>query len=170
MRIGVYAGTFDPITWGHVSVIERAAQLFDNLVVVVAINPNKTPLFDVPERLALIRAVTARWPNVECAFTEGYVVEFAKARGAQHLVRGVRDATDTEAELKLANENRRLAPEIETLFVPATAHLAEVSSSRLKELARAGTDLSALCPPVVAERLRERACPDGEVLSGLAGC
>jgi pantetheine-phosphate adenylyltransferase len=156
MRLGVYAGTFDPITRGHLSVIERAARLFDRLLVVVAVNPGKQPLFSADERVEMIREVVATWRNVECTSTAGYVVQLAAARGARHLVRGVRSCTDVEGEIALANMNRALAPEIETVFIPAHPELSEVSSSRLKELARDGADLSQYCPAEVAARLRGR--------------
>jgi pantetheine-phosphate adenylyltransferase len=167
MRIAIYAGTFDPITRGHLSVIERAAQLFDRLLVVVAINPGKQPLFDADERVAMIEEVTGPWPNVACRSTSGYVVELARAHGARYLVRGVRGATDVEAEIGLANMNRALAPEIETVFVPAHPELSEVSSSRLKALATAGDDVSRYCPPEVEARLRARlGRPDAAVARG----
>ena len=138
------------------SVIERAARLFDALWVVVAVNPQKQPLFDAGERVAMLQEITARWPNVHCARTDGYVVDLARAHGARYLVRGVRGVTDVEGEIALANLNRALAPEIETVFVPADPELSGVSSSRLKELARAGADLSRICPPELVERLRAR--------------
>jgi len=156
MRLALYAGTFDPITRGHLSVIERAARLFDRLVVVVAVNPDKQPLFTAEERVDMIREVVAPWPGVECTSTGGYVVELARARGARYLVRGVRGCTDVEGEIALANLNHALAPEIETVFIPAHPELSEVSSSRLKELAAAGTDVSRYCPPEIAARLVQR--------------
>jgi pantetheine-phosphate adenylyltransferase len=155
MRTAVYAGTFDPITCGHISVIERSSHLFDRLWVVLAVNPEKTPLFSAFERVQMIREVI-RWPNVECASTNGYVVHFAREKGARYLVRGVRTSTDMEGEIELANINYALAPEIETVFVPAHAHLSEVSSSKLKELVHAGLDVSKYCPGPIAERLKER--------------
>jgi pantetheine-phosphate adenylyltransferase len=156
VRLAIYAGTFDPITRGHVSVIERAAALFDRLLVVVAVNPAKVPLFSGGEREEMIREVTRPWPNVACTSTDGYVVALARARGARYLVRGVRGATDVEAEIELAQLNRALVPDVETVFVPARAELAEVSSSRLKALAAAGGDVSAFCPPEVEARLRRK--------------
>jgi pantetheine-phosphate adenylyltransferase len=156
IRIAVYAGTFDPITKGHLSVIERAARMFDRLVVVVAVNPNKRPLFSVEERLAMIADVTRAWPNVEAASTQGYVVELARSAGARYLVRGVRGITDIEAETALAHMNHELAPEVETVFIPAHAALSEVSSSRLKQLASEGADLAHYCPPEIIAPLRER--------------
>jgi pantetheine-phosphate adenylyltransferase len=164
MRLAVYAGTFDPITCGHLSVIERAARLFDELLIVVAVNPLKQPLFSPKERLEMIRHASAAWRNVECASTEGFVVELARERGARYLVRGVRGATDVESEIALAGMNREFAPEIETVFVPAHPELSEVSSSRLKELAAEGRDLSRYCPVEVAARLRERLGRESQTL------
>lgn len=155
MRVALYAGTFDPITCGHLSVIERGARLFDRVVVAVAINPNKHPLFSLDERVRLIREVTASLPNVECGSTAGFVVDLARERGARYLIRGVRGATDIDGEIALAHLNHELAPEIETVFVPAHPTLSEVSSSRLKELAAKGLDLSRYCPPEVAARLKQ---------------
>jgi pantetheine-phosphate adenylyltransferase len=156
MRVAVYAGTFDPITLGHFSVIERAARLFDRLWILVAVNPAKRPLFAVDERLQMILELTARTSNVECASTEGCVVDFARRQGARYLVRGVRNATDIDAEIALANLNRALAPEVETVFVPAHPELAEVSSSALKELARRGLDISRYCSPEIVRRFLKR--------------
>lgn len=156
MRSAVYAGTFDPVTFGHASVIARAAELFDRLHIVIAVNPGKTPLFTCGERSDMLRELVARWPSCTVTSTDGYVVTLARSLGARYLVRGVRGATDVEAEITLAELNRELAPEIETVFVPAHAELSEVSSSRLKQLARDGADLSAYCPEAVAARLRAR--------------
>lgn len=156
MRRAVYAGTFDPVTLGHLSVIERAAQLFDELIVVVAVNPAKTPLFSRDERVSLLGELARPFPNVTACATEGYVVALARARGAAYLVRGVRGVTDMEAELELSRQNRALAPEIETVFVPAHEELSEVSSSRVKELVLAGDDVSRYCPALVRARLKEK--------------
>lgn len=156
MRLAVYAGSFDPITLGHLSVIDRSARLFDRLWVLVAINPTKRSLFSASERVDMIREVTARWPNIESKSTEGYVVEFARRCGAQYLVRGVRGCTDVDAEITLANMNLELAPEIETVFVPAHSQLSEVSSSKVKDLVRGGADVSRYCPKRIAMHLQER--------------
>jgi pantetheine-phosphate adenylyltransferase len=156
MHIALYAGIFDPITLGHLSLIDRGSRLFDRLWVVVAVNPDKQPLFSIEERVRMIREVTARWSNVECTSTEGYVVQLARELSAQYLVRGVRSSTDVEGEIALANMNRELSPDVETVFVPAHPDLSEVSSSRLKELALQGIDVSRYCPAEVAARLRER--------------
>jgi pantetheine-phosphate adenylyltransferase len=156
MRVALYAGTFDPITRGHLSVIERAAQLFDRLLVVVAVNPNKEPLFSVHERVEMIGEVVAAWPNVACTSTESFVVELAREQAARYLVRGVRSCTEVESEIALAHLNHELAPEIETVFIPAHPELSEVSSSRLKELACSGADVSRYCPVEILARLLQR--------------
>jgi pantetheine-phosphate adenylyltransferase len=156
MRIALYAGTFDPITRGHLSVIERAARLFDRLLVVVAVNPDKRPLFAPGERVEMIRQVVAAWDNVSCAVTEDYVVHLARQVGARYLVRGIRGATDVEGEIALATANHALAPEVETVFVPAHPELSEVSSSRLKQLAGQGLDISRYCPAEIVPRLLQR--------------
>ena len=156
MRIAVYPGTFDPITRGHLSVIERGVRLFDRLVVVIAVNPAKQPLFSIEERVQMIRETTCQWLNVDAASTDGYVVALARRREAKYLIRGVRNCTDVESEIALAQMNRELAPDIETVFVPAHRELSEVSSSRLKELAIQRMDISRYCPLEVAVRLLER--------------
>jgi len=156
MRLAIYAGTFDPVTRGHLSVIERGARLFERILVVVAQNPSKEPLFSVEERAQMIREVTKHWPNVECTSTDGFVVDLARQFGARYLVRGVRGCTDVEGEIALAAMNRELAPDIETVFIPAHPELSEVSSSGLKELAIQGRDISRYCPSEIAARLRER--------------
>ena len=156
MKAAIYAGTFDPVTLGHLSVVARAVELFDRLWIVVAHNPDKQPLFSVPERVDMLREVSSARRRCSVVNTEGYVVSLARELGARYLVRGVRGATDIESEIMLARVNNQLAPEIETVFVPAHGELAEVSSSRLKQLAREGADLARYCPAVVAERLRSR--------------
>jgi pantetheine-phosphate adenylyltransferase len=159
MSIAVYAGSFDPVTAGHLSVIRQAARLFGHVVVVVAINPEKRTLLGVAERVELLREVVAHHPNVSVASTEGLIVEYARAIGASVLLRGVRGATDAQFETTLAQTNRALAPDLSTLFLPAEAHLAEVSSSRLKEKLARGEDVSDFCPPAVAAKLRQRLSP-----------
>jgi pantetheine-phosphate adenylyltransferase len=156
MNIAVYAGSFDPVTAGHLSVIRQAARIFNHVVVVVAINPKKRTLFTVAERVELIREVVALHPNVKVASTEGLVVDFARAIGATVLLRGVRGATDAQFETELAQTNRTLAPDIATLFLPAEAHLSEVSSSALKERLARGEDVSTFCPAPVAAKLLQR--------------
>lgn len=156
MRIGVYAGVFDPITAGHVSVIERAARLFDQLYVLVAVNPSKSTLFTMEERLQMILDAVAALPNVLVDGTQQYVVEFARDHQAKFLVRGLRGMSDIEYETKIAYANLELAPDIATIFIPAQPDLSEVSSSRLKELAKSGACISPYCTKMVSDLLFER--------------
>lgn len=165
-RSAVYAGTFDPITFGHLSVVRRGAGLFDHLWILVAVNPDKNPLFSPDERVRMIRDVTTQWPNVDVDSTPGYVVEFARQCGAQYLLRGVRGSTDAKAEIALASQNHALAPEIETVFVPAHPELSEVSSSNVKELIESGNDISKYCPESIATRLYERLLPGDQHQKG----
>lgn len=163
MRIAVYAGSFDPVTRGHLSVVERAARTFDLLFVVVADNPAKRSLLTAGERVSLLHECSCQLENVEVAQTDGLVVELARQVNARFLVRGVRGVTDIEAEISLANVNHQLAPEITTFFVPADPALSEVSSSRLKQLAEAGADLSELCTPNVARALSAKLARRGSL-------
>jgi pantetheine-phosphate adenylyltransferase len=156
MRLGIYAGAFDPITAGHISVIERAARLLDQLTVLVAVNPSKSTLFTTKERLEMIADAVAALPNVRVASTKRFVVEFARKHQAKFLIRGLRGATDIEYETAMADANLALAPEIATIFIPAQPELSKVSSSRLKELARTGASISGYCTKMVSDRLFER--------------
>lgn len=159
MNIAVYAGSFDPVTSGHLSVIHAAARLFPHLRVLLAVNPNKQTLLTRDERLTLLRELTGRYPNVTVNFTEGLVALYARSIGASVLVRGVRGATDAQFETELAHENQRIAPELATVFVPAQAELSDVSSTALKERIRRGEDVSAFCPAPVERLLRSRLEP-----------
>lgn len=156
MRIAVYAGTFDPVTLGHLSVIKRAVQIFDRLVVLVAVNPDKDPLFSESERVAMIRELVRPLPGVLCRSSRDYVVHVAKNVGAKHLVRGVRGATDVASEIALAHLNLQLAPDITTVFIPAEPSLSKVSSSRLKQMVASGQNVTRYCPLGVADRLAEK--------------
>lgn len=152
----VYAGTFDPVTEGHLSVVRQAARLFGHVIVLSAVNEKKRTIFTPEERVALLREAVKELPNVLVGFTDGLVVDYARRVGASVLLRGVRTATDAQFETELAQANRALAPELATILLPAHAELSEVSSSRLKELAREGADLSKYCPPHVAAALRAK--------------
>lgn len=156
MTLAVYAGTFDPITAGHLSVVRAAARLFGHVRILVAVNPEKRTLFSREERVEMIREVTGRFPNVSVDATEGFVVEYAREIDASFLVRGIRGATDAVFETELSQGNRLLAPEISTILLPAEPGLSEVSSSALKEMARRGEDISRFCAPSVAARLISR--------------
>lgn len=154
MKLALYAGTFDPVTLGHLSVIERAAELFDKLEVVIAENPVKKPCFSLEERLSFLKDAVRSRENVEVSHTTGFVVEYARKRGVRFLVRGVRGATDADYEAELAAINRRLAPSIQTVFLPAHAELSKLSSSALKAMAARGEDISSYTTPLVASALQ----------------
>ena len=150
MSVAVYPGSFDPITNGHLDIVERAAAVFDTVVVAVLANPRKAPLLTVDERIEVIRAALAahRVPDerVEVASFEGLTVEFARARGASAIVRGLRAISDFETEMQLAHNNRVLAPGIDTVFFMTSAENSYVSSSLVKEIASFGGDVSAMVP------------------------
>lgn len=148
-------GTFDPVTNGHLDIIERAAQRFEALIVAVLDNPAKQPLFTVEERVSLLKEVTHDLGNVEIASFSGLLVEYAKERRIGVVVKGLRALTDFEYEIQMAQMNHALA-DVETLFMTTAPQWSFLSSSLVKEVARFGGDVSALVPPVVTERLRER--------------
>ncbi len=167
-RIAVYAGTFDPPTLGHLDVVERAARMMDAVHVLVAVNPNKSPMFDVETRLAMWRDMLATVPTAHVSFTSGYVVAYATEIGADWLVRGVRGATDAEAEAELALANHRIAPQVETIWIPAREELAEVSSTELKRRAASGEDISKYASPMVAAALAQNESRVSSERSGVA--
>jgi pantetheine-phosphate adenylyltransferase len=139
-RIAVYPGSFDPVTLGHLDVMQRAAKLFDRLIVGVGINIEKQTMFTPEERQAFIREATGHLPNVEIRMFTGLAVGFAKQCNARIIIRGVRPITDIAAELTMMMANRRLAPDVETLFMIADGELAHVSSSLIKQIASVASD------------------------------
>ncbi len=157
-RVAVYPGTFDPITLGHLDVVERASRLFDRLIIAVGINTEKQPLFDTSERQRLIREATAHLENIEIHDFTGLAVRFVKECGARVMVRGVRPLTDIPAELTMMMANRRLAPEIETIFMIADGELAHVSSSLIKQVAPLATreELASFLPPCVIDAVEAK--------------
>lgn len=156
MTIAIYAGTFDPITTGHLSVVKEGVRLFAHVRLLIAVHPHKEPLFSLEERIELARDAVGPMPTVSVDGTDGYVVEYARAIGATVLVRGLRGAADAAYETELAQQNRALAPEITTVMLPAEPSLSMVSSSELKARAERGEDISAFAPPIVAARLARR--------------
>ena len=157
MKIAVYPGSFDPLTNGHLDVVDRALNIFDRLIVAVAGNPDKRqPLFSVDERVAMIKEATADRQHVEVVSYTGLTVEFARSRGAGTLVKGLRAYSDFDAELQQALMNRKLAPDIHTVFLMSSFAHIFVSSSILKDIASHGRDVSEFVPPVVAQRLKEK--------------
>ena len=154
MATVVYPGSFDPITNGHADLIERASRLFGQVIVGIARNVSKQPLFTLEERLELVSAVTGGLPNVRVMPIDGLLVDFVAAQGAQVILRGLRAVSDFEYEFQLANMNRRLRPQIETIFLTPAEQHAFISSSLVKEVARFGGDVSVFVHPQVGEALR----------------
>jgi pantetheine-phosphate adenylyltransferase len=158
MRRAIYPGSFDPVTNGHLDVIERARKLFDEVIVAVAINDQKQPLFAPDERLAMLRqAITIN--AVRVAPMEGLLVEFAASEGAHAVVRGLRAISDFEFEFQMALMNRKLDSEIETIFLMPKEEYTYLSSRIVKEIAKLGGDVSAFVPPLVAEALAKKFKP-----------
>ena len=152
----LYPGTFDPPTNGHADLIQRGSKLFDHLTVAVLVNPVKDPLFTVEERVEMLKELTAEIGNVSVATFDGLMVEFARRQGASAVLRGIRAISDYEYEFQMALMNRRLAPEIETVFLQPAGRYSFVSSRMLKEVFSFGGDVSGLVPPNVLKRLRAR--------------
>jgi pantetheine-phosphate adenylyltransferase len=152
----LYPGTFDPPTNGHVDLITRGSKLFGHLTVAILNNPGKNPLFTVEERVEMLTEVTSSLGNVSVATFEGLMVEFARKQGATAVLRGIRAISDYEYEFQMALMNRRLAPEIETVFLQPAGRYSFVSSRMLKEVFSFGGDVTGLVPPNVLKRLRGR--------------
>lgn len=151
MSMAIYAGTFDPFTKGHWSVVQEALSLFSHVRILIAVNPKKTPKFPVSVRRKIIKASFPLSPSVSLDATTRYVVEYAKDMGATYLVRGIRSVSDGEYELKIAEVNRKLAPEIKTVFLPADPELSAVSSTMLKQRFEAGEDIAQYCATSTAK-------------------
>lgn len=154
--LAIYPGSFDPITNGHLDLIERSARLVDRLVVSILHNPKKSPLFSVEERLAMLRESVTPWSNVEVDSFEGLLVDYAAKRGANLIIRGIRAISDYDHEWQMALMNRRLRPEIETMFLMAGEAHSFISSHLVKEVLRLGGEISDLVPPVVEQHLKQR--------------
>lgn len=152
----IYPGTFDPITNGHVDLTERAARLFDRVVVAIAYSEKKTPLFDLEHRVALCRASLAHLDNVEVTGFSNLLTDFAKSQGARCVLRGLRAVADFEYEFQLANMNRAIYPEFESIFLTPSEHLSFISSSLVREIASLNGDITPFVPTPVAEALQER--------------
>ena len=157
MKTAVYPGSFDPFTNGHLDVVERALGIFDRLIVAVLANPEKrSPLFTVEERVDMIKESLDMDDRVQVESFTGLTVEFARSRGAQTLVKGLRAYSDFDAELQQALMNRKLAPDIHTIFLMSSFAHIFVSSSILKDIASHGRDVGEFVPPIVAKRLKEK--------------
>lgn len=155
-RIAIFPGSFDPITNGHLDIISRGVRLFDRLVVAILVNPEKAPLFTVPERVDLLREVLAGWPNVEVDTFGGLLVDYARRKEATAVVRGLRAISDFEYEMQMALMNRRLSPQLETVFMMPAETYSYVSSRLVKEVFALGGSITGLVPEAVEARLRAR--------------
>jgi pantetheine-phosphate adenylyltransferase len=154
--IAIYPGSFDPVTNGHLDLIARGAMIFDKLIVAVAHNMEKDPLFAVKERLQLLETVTFDWKNVEVDVFDGLLMDYARSKNARVVVRGIRAVSDYEYELQMAMMNRHLEPSVETVFMLPAQQYSYLSSRLVKELARLGGTIKDLVPPIVEERLRAK--------------
>jgi pantetheine-phosphate adenylyltransferase len=154
-RVAIYPGTFDPLTNGHLDIIGRSARLFDRVIVAIAVNERKQPMFTLDERIAMVRDEVDP-ERVSVDSISGLLVDYARARGALAVVRGLRTSTDFEYEYQMTLMNRRLAPDIETVFLVTRDDQAFLSSSIVKEVASFGGAIDPFVPPRVAERLRAR--------------
>lgn len=154
--IAIYPGSFDPLTNGHVDIIQRGSRLFDRIIVGVLLNLEKAPLFTVPERVELARAVFRGWTNVEVDTFDGLLVEYARSRRAGVIVRGLRAISDFEFEMQMALMNRRLNPAVETVFMMPAEPYTYLSSRLVKEVVALGGSVTGLVPDVVEERLRQK--------------
>ncbi len=155
MAVAIYPGSFDPLTNGHLSIIQRGLKVFDRLVVAVLNNPKKTPMFSVEERRALIRE-TCPDPRVEVDDFQGLLVHYTRRKGVHLVLRGLRAASDFEYEFQLANMNRKLDPEFESVFMMTGQDSFYISSQLVREVASLGGDVEGLVPPTVFRKLRER--------------
>ncbi|MCC7170889.1 MAG: pantetheine-phosphate adenylyltransferase [Planctomycetes bacterium] len=156
MGAAIYPGTFDPVTFGHLDLIERGSRLFSRLVVAVARNFDKRPVFSAEERVQMLRELTARIPNVEVDSFDGLIVEYARRRQVPCLLRGLRTISDFEYEFQMALTNRDLAPDVETTFVMPSLKYSYVSSRLIRETVALGADVTHLIPELVQRRLREK--------------
>ncbi len=154
--VAIYPGSFDPITNGHLDLIQRASALFDKLIVAILRNAEKEALFSVEERTEMLQEVVREFPNIEVASFDGLLVDYAAQRGATVILRGIRAVSDYEYELQMALMNRRLRPEIETVFLLAGEAHSFISSRLVKEVIRLGGNIAGLVPPSVEGRLRRR--------------
>jgi len=153
----IYPGTFDPLTNGHLDLIERGSKIVDELVVAILRNSDKgTPLFTVPEREEMIREATQKYANVSVATFDGLLVDFARSVGAKAVLRGIRAISDYEYEFQMAMMNRKLNPDVETLFMMPAEKYTYVSSRLIKGVFQLGGDVTALVPPLVVERLKKK--------------
>ena len=153
MRICIYPGSFDPITNGHLDIIERASKLFDKLIVAVTVNPNKNPAFSLEEREELIRECVKDYYNVEVDSFEGLLIDYVNAKGACAVVKGLRVVNDFEYEFQMALLNKTLSPNVETIFLMTNSEYSYISSSMIKEIAKLGADIKDFVPKQILNKI-----------------
>ena len=156
MKIAIYPGSFDPVTSGHLNIIQRAAKIFDKLIVCVMVNAGKNPMFTLEERVDLIRRVTTNLPNVEVDSSSELLADYAKRRGSCVIVKGLRAGSDFENEFQMALINHKINPELDTMFLTAESQYMYLSSSTVKELGSYGVDLSDFLPKEIVPDFQER--------------
>jgi pantetheine-phosphate adenylyltransferase len=160
-RIALYAGSFDPVTNGHLDVVRQAVRLADRLVLAIGVNPGKTPMFPFEERLAMLTETCgpiakAAAAELACTAFDGLVVDLAKREGATILIRGLRDSTDFDYEMQMAGMNGAMAPAIQTVFLPASPAVRPITATLVRQIARMGGDVSTFVPPPVVARLKSK--------------
>ncbi len=153
-QLAIYAGSFDPPTYGHLDIVARASKVFYRVLVALGHNRARTPLFTVEERLELLRATCRRYPNVEVCSFSGLLIDFAREVGASIVVRGLRAGTDFEYELQIAHANADMRPDLDTVFLPTRTNYGFISASLVREIASHGGDIGRYAPPVVCDALR----------------
>lgn len=156
MKTAICPGSFDPITLGHLDIIQRAAQMFDRVIVAVLVNPGKNPSFTVEERLSMIQCAVADIPNVEVECFDGLLADYARLRNAHTIVKGLRAVTDFEYEFQMALINRKLNPDTDTVFLTTSSQHMYLSSSMVKSIARFGGDISDFVPACICAEISER--------------
>ena len=162
MRVAVYPGSFDPVTLGHIDIIQRTAKMFDKVIIGVLRNRSKSPLFTAEERVELLKEVTADIPNVEVQSFQGLLIDFVRQNQANVIVRGLRAITDFEYELQMSQTNHKLSPNVETMFLTTSIEYSYLSSTTVREIAAFGGDVTQFVPQAVAVELEKKMKEKGE--------
>jgi pantetheine-phosphate adenylyltransferase len=152
----IYPGTFDPLTLGHLDLIKRAVDIFDELIIAVSSNPYKNPLFSLEERVEMLKATVEGIENIKIEYFKGLLIDYARGKKCNVILRGIRATSDFEYEFRMALSNRKMAPEIETIFMMPSETYSYLSSRLIKDIASLGADLSKFVPPIVEKKLKEK--------------